>query len=223
VNHGDSLEVTSLRSTLPAGSEVLNYYGPLPTSELLRRYGYVTPQHHRYDVAELPWSLVRTALIQQLSVSEDIVSDVEAKLEANEEFEEYFIIERDSGEPDSEGQLTYPVQLRDVSPELEEQVKAVFKGIKKQKPELFSEKRKRGDDYKSIVAKALTAKLTMYSTTVEEDEELLERNDLGKRHRMATAVRLGEKKLLREALDLLQRDDEENIKERIEKRTKRKA
>ena len=59
VNHGDSLEVTSLRSTLPAGSEVLNYYGPLPTSELLRRYGYVTPEHHRYDVVELPWSLVR--------------------------------------------------------------------------------------------------------------------------------------------------------------------
>jgi len=77
VNHGDSLEVTSLRSTLPAGSEVLNYYGPLPTSELLRRYGYVTPEHHRYDVVELPWSLVREALIQELGLSDEIVAEIE--------------------------------------------------------------------------------------------------------------------------------------------------
>ena len=90
----------------------------------------------------------------------------QAKLEENEEFEEYFIIERDSGDPDSEGQLTYSAQLREVSPELEEQVKAVFKGIKKQKPELFSEKRKRVDDYQAIVSKALTAKLGMYPTTM---------------------------------------------------------
>ena len=77
VNHGDSLEVTSLRSTLPAGSEVLNYYGPLPTSELLRRYGYATPEHHRYDVVELPWSLVREALIQELGLSDEIVAKIE--------------------------------------------------------------------------------------------------------------------------------------------------
>ncbi len=77
MNHGDSLEVTALRSTLPAGLEVLNYYGPLPTSELLRRYGYVTPEHHRYDVTELPWSLVRAALIEELSVSEEAITKIE--------------------------------------------------------------------------------------------------------------------------------------------------
>lgn len=77
VNHGDSLEVTSLRQSLPAGSEVLNYYGPLPTSELLRRYGYVTSEHHRYDVVELPWSLVRDALIQELAIPDEVVAKVE--------------------------------------------------------------------------------------------------------------------------------------------------
>ncbi|KAI4674820.1 uncharacterized protein J4E84_010426 [Alternaria hordeiaustralica] len=226
VNHGDSLEVTSLRFTLPAGSEVLNYYGPLPTSELLRRYGYVTPEHARYDVVELPWSLVRAALIEQLTVSEEVVSKVEAKLEENEEFEEYFIIERDSGDPDSEGQLTYPAQLREVSPELEEQVKAVFKGIKKQKPELFSEKRKRVDDYQEIVSKALTAKLRTYPTTMEEDETLLKGDDLAKRHRMAIKVRLGEKRLLHEALAILQQDDADTVATQVGqvgKKTKQKA
>jgi len=147
----------------------------------------------------------------------------QAKLEENEEFEEYLIIERDSGDPDSEGQLTYSAQLREVSPELEEQVKAVFKGIKKQKPELFSEKRKRVDDYQSIVSKALTAKLGTYPNTIEEDETLLKRDDLAKRHRMAITVRLGEKRLLHEALALLQRDDADNVASQVGKKTKQKA
>ena len=153
---------------------------------------------------------------QQLTVTQ-------AKLEENDEFEEYFIIERDSGDPDSEGQLTYSAQLREISPELEEQVKAVFKGIKKQKPELFSEKRKRVDDYQAIVSKALTAKLAMYPTSIEEDETLLKSDDLPKRHRMAITVRLGEKRLLHEALALLQRDDVDTVATQIGKKTKQKA
>jgi SET domain-containing protein 6 len=55
----------------------LNYYGPLPSSELLRRYGYVTPEHRRYDVAELPWSLIRAALAEELQLSEEIVAEIE--------------------------------------------------------------------------------------------------------------------------------------------------
>jgi SET domain-containing protein 6 len=76
VNHGDSLEVNALRSNLPAGSEILNYYGPLPSSELLRRYGYVTPEHRRYDVVELPWNLVRSAMAQHLKLTEEILGEV---------------------------------------------------------------------------------------------------------------------------------------------------
>jgi SET domain-containing protein 6 len=76
VNHGDSLEVTSLRPSLSAGSEVFNYYGPLPSSELLRRYGYVTPEHQRYDVAELPWSLMLEALSEELGVSRNDIEKI---------------------------------------------------------------------------------------------------------------------------------------------------
>lgn len=76
MNHGDSLEVNSLRTNLAAGSEILNYYGPLPTSELLRRYGYVTPEHRRYDVVELPWNLVRSAVAQQLNLAEDVLEGI---------------------------------------------------------------------------------------------------------------------------------------------------
>jgi SET domain-containing protein 6 len=76
VNHGDNLEVNSLRTNLPAGFQILNYYGPLPTSELLRRYGYVTPEHRRYDVVELPWNLVRSAVAQQLNLAEDVLEEI---------------------------------------------------------------------------------------------------------------------------------------------------
>jgi SET domain-containing protein 6 len=73
VNHGDSLEVNVLRFELTAGAEILNYYGPLPSSELLRRYGYVTSEHNRYDVVELPWGLVRSALAAQLGLAENVL------------------------------------------------------------------------------------------------------------------------------------------------------
>lgn len=76
VNHGDDeLTVTSLRE-IKAGEEILNYYGPHPNSELLRRYGYVTARHSRYDVVEIPWETVQDALVSQLGVSQDTINSV---------------------------------------------------------------------------------------------------------------------------------------------------
>ncbi len=107
--------------------------------------------------------------------------------------------------------------MRTVSPELEEQVKAVLKSVKNLKPE----KRKREDNYNAIVAKALTAKLALYSTTLEEDEKLLKSSSLGKRHRMAIEVRVGEKRLLHEALDLLRGGDHEKNEAQTGKKPRR--
>lgn len=39
---------------IKAGDEIFNDYGELPRSDLLRRYGYVTDNYAKYDVAELP-------------------------------------------------------------------------------------------------------------------------------------------------------------------------
>lgn len=71
VNYGDdALTVATLRP-IKAGEEILNYYGPHPNSELLRRYGYVTPKHSRYDVVELPWEMIENALAANLSLSSE--------------------------------------------------------------------------------------------------------------------------------------------------------
>jgi SET domain-containing protein 6 len=237
VNHGDSLEVNSLRSKLPAGTEILNYYGPLPSSELLRRYGYVTPEHRRYDVVELPWSLVRSALAQQLSIAEDVLEKLvssrsqgvdtmltslqQTRLEKEEELEDYFVIERDSGEPDGQGRLTYDVKLRELSPELDEQLTIFLKALKKSNPEVIADKRKRIESVKAAIVQALTAKLAQYPTSVQEDETLLNKSDLAKRNRMAIEVRLGEKLLLQEAIALMQGDTVPGEEANGERSTKR--
>lgn len=51
----------------------MNYYGPHSNGELLRRYGYVTPKHSRYDVVELPWDLVRTAYGKMANIDADVM------------------------------------------------------------------------------------------------------------------------------------------------------
>ena len=73
MNHGeDVLTVTSLRR-ISAGEEVLNYYGPHSNGELLRRYGYVTPKHSRYDVVEVPWSLLVKSAQEVLALKAELL------------------------------------------------------------------------------------------------------------------------------------------------------
>lgn len=53
LEHGvDSLTMVALKS-IRKGEEILNDYGPLPRSDLLRRYGYVTDNYKEHDVVEL--------------------------------------------------------------------------------------------------------------------------------------------------------------------------
>lgn len=120
-----------------------------------------------------------------------------------EEIEDVFVLERDSGEPDSEGRLTEPAKLRDVLPELEEQLKAYLKILKKSNPALIPDKRKRDEICKAVILRALEARVTLYPTSAQEDEALLARNDIPKRLGMAAKVRLGEKQLLAEAIALM--------------------
>ena len=49
----DSLSMKALKP-IKAGEEIFNDYGPLPRSDLLRRYGYITDTYAQYDVAEIP-------------------------------------------------------------------------------------------------------------------------------------------------------------------------
>jgi hypothetical protein len=49
-----------MRSTKPIqrGDELFNDYGPLPRSDLLRRYGYVTDNYAQFDVVEISFQKI---------------------------------------------------------------------------------------------------------------------------------------------------------------------
>jgi len=51
-----TLEMRAVQD-IAMGDEIFNDYGPLPRSELLRRYGYITDNYARYDVVEISTSL----------------------------------------------------------------------------------------------------------------------------------------------------------------------
>ncbi|THW19297.1 SET domain-containing protein RMS1 [Aureobasidium pullulans] len=194
LNHGeDTLTMTSLRE-IKAGEEVLNYYGPLPNCDLLRRYGYTSAKHSRYDVVEVPWEIVSSTIDKRFTGKKGALDE--------EEIEEGFVLERDSGEPDDTGINTHPAKFVGFPEELEEQVCQVIApamGISLDKGPNKVQRRQLKHTFFEIMDAVIPARLAQYGTTIEQDEQLLKNTDLEGRHRMAVSVRLGEKQLLKEA------------------------
>jgi len=60
--HPSSLTMSPLHD-LPAQTPLYNDYGPLPRSDLLRRYGYVTKNYAQFDVVELRGDLLTETII----------------------------------------------------------------------------------------------------------------------------------------------------------------
>ncbi|RDA87081.1 hypothetical protein CP532_0193 [Ophiocordyceps camponoti-leonardi (nom. inval.)] len=192
VNHQDHhLTITSLRP-IKAGEEILNYYGPHPNSELLRRYGYVTAKHARYDVVEIPWTTVEEATAAHLNLSPDQLDKARDSLDL-EELEDTFVLERESGEPKSDGTLDGSATVSELPPDLLHQLDALLKAVPK------SDKRGRSETRTAILTRVLTTIESRYPTSIAEDELLLQRDGLDARRRMAVQVRLGEKRLIDEA------------------------
>ncbi|KAL6897728.1 UV-endonuclease UvdE domain-containing protein [Trichoderma evansii] len=198
VNYGDdALTVATLR-TIKAGEEILNYYGPHPNSELLRRYGYVTPKHSRYDVVELPWKIIEDAMVANLGLSSEQLESARELLDLDE-IEETFVLERESDEPNPDGTFANPAKFSEIPEDLREQLKSMLKAIRKVDPSCIVDKRKRDEIQHTVLIKALDAFTSQYPTTIIEDELLLSGSDLSERRKAAVTVRLGEKRLLQEA------------------------
>jgi SET domain-containing protein 6 len=215
INHAEeALTATALRK-IKAGEEILNYYGPLPNGELLRRYGYVTPKHSRYDVVELPWQLVENELKERVGSTMSPADWDEARQLAQadeEEFEEGFVLERSSEDPDAAGQLHSDAVFSGLPEELGEQFKAFLKAIKKVNgnAELAvraqSDRDARKELYLQTVLAALRARERQYPTSMEQDEQIINAAGVPGRQMMAVWVRRGEKQLMREAQSWISRE-----------------
>ncbi|KAI0426564.1 SET domain-containing protein [Xylaria sp. FL1042] len=201
VNHEeDSLTVTAIRP-IAAGQEILNYYGPLGNGELLRRYGYTSVHHARYDVVELPWDLVVSALKQTLAIDNTIWGKATAQFNP-EELEDAFVIDRDLEEPNSRGEYHGPKTLKALPEDLREQINSILKAVRKLSPETIPDKQRRDEICLSAMGRAFELKLAEYATSTAEDEQLLSSNLVSGRARMGLFVRYGEKLLLQEAINL---------------------
>ncbi|KAK8035511.1 hypothetical protein PG993_010506 [Apiospora rasikravindrae] len=201
VNHEDDfLTVTSLKP-ISAGEQVLNYYGPLSNSELLRRYGYVTSNHARYDVVELSWNMVLSVLQSHLRLDQTKWGQAINQLD-EEETEDTFVIDRDLDEPDSRGDVHGEVKLKQLPADLEEQIATFLKAVRKVSPESIPDKRKRDEISAAVIHQALQLRLSEYPTSEAEDQALLQDANFTDRQKMAIVVRLGEKKLLGEAIQV---------------------
>ncbi|KAH8664439.1 SET domain-containing protein [Xylariales sp. PMI_506] len=201
VNHEDeNLTVTSLK-LIPAGAEILNYYGPLSNGELLRRYGYVTLAHSRYDVVELPWDMVLSVLKDQLKLDDQTWGKAINELE-DEEIEDVFVIERDLDEPDAKGDVHGEAKLKDLPTDLQQQIALVLKAVRKVDPGSIPDKRKRDEIMANVLHRVLQLRLNQYSTSEAQDHEIGRVGNISERQKTAILVRAGEKRLLQEAIEL---------------------
>lgn len=200
IEHGENaLTATTLRE-IKKGDEVLNYYGPLSNGELLRRYGYITAAHERWNLVDLSWESILAALKGQLGVLKE--GEWEKILGALDEddMEESFVIEYGAKDPDSEGRVEDVSTSVSVPEELVEQAKEMLKVVKKVHQEAVPDKTARDRIIYSAVATAIDERTKEYNTTLDQDQMLYQNsNGWSQRKRMAVFVRMGEKRILMQA------------------------
>ncbi|KAI5841367.1 hypothetical protein DFP73DRAFT_528444 [Morchella snyderi] len=179
------LEMRTTRA-VAAGDELFNDYGPLPRSDLLRRYGYITPNYAQYDVVEISSELIvgiagkaldgsdKTERIDYL-LDEDVLDDafdIGTDLEISEEvlavISNFLLTKGEFSVLKGKGKVAKPKKTPEVAKVLEE---------------------------------ILEKRLGEYGTTVEDDENLLCEEGAQGRKKIAIEVRLGEKKILKGALE----------------------
>ena len=196
----EDLEMRTLKP-ISKGEEIFNDYGQLPRSDLLRRYGYITENYTVYDVAEISTELILSAFrnggIQIPNLEPLSGEDMDKRVELAERegvFEDSYDLAHPG--PDGPGipdELVAFLYLLLVDAEN-------FEAISNSQISLPSRSKLATEFVGQILAVLLKAREMEYVTTLEEDEKLAATGNLPGRTRMAIQVRLGEKRVLREAI-----------------------
>lgn len=196
------LEMRAIRG-ISKGDEIFNDYGQLPRSDLLRRYGYVTPNYAPYDVVELPidtvLSLFRSSEQLQLPNNQELGQMDHANLRielAQREavFEDSYDLAHPSPDgpsiPDELLALLYILLLDEENLVAIETSETALPSRLKLATVLVGQ----------VLTKILQLREREYATTLEEDEAILRMGNLPNRKTMAIQVRHGEKEVLRRAM-----------------------
>ncbi|KNG48379.1 set domain-containing protein [Stemphylium lycopersici] len=195
----DGLEMKALKP-IQAGEEVLNDYGPLPRSDLLRRYGYVTDNYAQYDVVEIPADLVSEILAKHGSWYDDRAE----YLDEQEIIDTGYDIAASTPFTLQESFSPELVILVETMLLLEEDFERLQSKGKLPKPEKMTAK---GAE---VLHQIVQARIAQYTTTLDQDLQISKEiasvqitESKQRRIAMAVAVRGGEKTLLAQAREAL--------------------
>jgi len=198
------LEDLEMRSIKPItkGEEIFNDYGQLPRSDLLRRYGYVTEQYAAYDVAEISTESIISAFNNDIAIPGNQQVEPLSKVELDErvelaEREGFYEDSYDLAHPGADGPsipdelvaLVYILLVDD------ETLKSIQAGSS-----ISSRSKLTTELVGQILAVLLQRRLQEYGTSIEEDESIVQMGSLSDRVEKAIQVRVGEKRVLKAAI-----------------------
>jgi SET domain-containing protein 6 len=196
----EDLEMRAIKP-ISKGEEIFNDYGQLPRSDLLRRYGYVTERYAVFDVAEISTksiiSAFRNGEINIPNLKPLSNGDLEKRVELAER-EGVFEDSYDLAHPGEDGPSILDELLAFLYLLLVDDEN--FSSISSSQSSLPSRSKLATQLVGQVLAVLLKAREKEYATTLEEDEKLAATGKLPRRTEMAIQVRLGEKRVLREAI-----------------------
>ena len=195
------LEMRAIKP-ISKGEEIFNDYGQLPRSDLLRRYGYVTDNYAPFDVAELGTQSILAAFTNNTfhTINPSLTPLSQQQLKQRTELaeregiyeESYDILHTTPDEPGISDELLALLYLLLVDEE-------TLASIINSQSTIPSRSKLSTELVGQVLATLLRARESEYKSTAEEDEAINGMN-LPHRTRMALQVRLGEKKVLRQAI-----------------------
>ncbi|KAK1053164.1 Ribosomal lysine N-methyltransferase 4 [Friedmanniomyces endolithicus] len=93
----DKVVMKSIRA-IKVGEEIFNDYGPLPTADVLRRYGYVTSKYAQYDVVEVSLQLIKDVAKEHMRMSDRDLEHRTRYLDDEEVLDDCYDISRSCNE-----------------------------------------------------------------------------------------------------------------------------
>ncbi|KAK1005481.1 Ribosomal lysine N-methyltransferase 4 [Friedmanniomyces endolithicus] len=93
----DKVVMKSIRA-IKVGEEIFNDYGPLPSADVFRRYGYVTSNYAQYDVVEVSTQLIKDVAKEQMKMSDQDLERRVRYLDEEEILDESYDISRSHNE-----------------------------------------------------------------------------------------------------------------------------
>ncbi|CAJ0647457.1 3085_t:CDS:10 [Entrophospora sp. SA101] len=174
---GSSLQMIAIKK-IKKGEQIFNTYGDLCNADLLRKYGFVDDDNI-HNIVEINGQLV----IDILSNDDDKIK--EKKID--------WLLKED---------ILDDVFILDKSAKIMTMDKSQFIMLKKHKKSLPNNQIT--TDIQQSLIKLLQKQMSIYKTSIKEDEEILiERKSISHKLVCAIVVRLGEKRILQNALDKL--------------------